>query len=87
MKKQSNDDRATPAGREKENYLRTAEMSSEDDYGMIDGIINNGPRTVEKKGIAENLAKMKEQCDASRDASREEADKAARNGDRAERGM
>lgn len=24
------------------NYLKTAEMSMEDDYGMIDGIINNG---------------------------------------------
>ena len=27
-----------------ENYLKTAEMSREDDYGMIDGIINNGPK-------------------------------------------
>ena len=27
---------------QKENYLKTAEMSTEDDYGMIDGIINNG---------------------------------------------
>ena len=27
-----------------ENYLKTAEMSLEDDYGMIDGIINNGPK-------------------------------------------
>ena len=27
---------------EKENYLKAAEMSREDDYGMIDGIINNG---------------------------------------------
>ena len=25
-----------------ENYLKSAEMSMEDDYGMIDGIINNG---------------------------------------------
>lgn len=25
-----------------ENYLRAAELSTEDDYGMIDGIINNG---------------------------------------------
>lgn len=25
-----------------ENYLRSAELSTEDDYGMIDGIINNG---------------------------------------------
>ncbi len=29
-----------------ENYLKTAEMSTEDDYGMIDGIINNGPRQL-----------------------------------------
>ena len=29
---------------EPENPLRTAEMTLEDDYGMIDGIINNGPK-------------------------------------------
>ena len=28
----------------KDNPLKHAEMSVEDDYGMIDGIINNGPR-------------------------------------------
>ena len=27
-----------------ENYLKAAEMAMEDDYGMIDGIINNGPK-------------------------------------------
>ena len=27
-----------------ENYLRNAEMAMEDDYGMIDGVINNGPK-------------------------------------------
>ena len=27
-----------------ENYLKNAEMLLEDDYGMIDGIINNGPK-------------------------------------------
>ena len=27
-----------------ENYLKNTEMAMEDDYGMIDGIINNGPR-------------------------------------------
>ena len=32
------------AALEKENYLKAAEMSMEDDYGMIDGIINNGPK-------------------------------------------
>ena len=32
------------AALEKENYLKAAEMAMEDDYGMIDGIINNGPK-------------------------------------------
>ena len=31
-----------PAFQKPENYLKAAEMSMEDDYGMIDGIINNG---------------------------------------------
>ncbi|MGI6336714.1 MAG: YodL domain-containing protein [Eubacteriales bacterium] len=30
-----------------ENYLKAAEMQLEDDYGMIDGIVNNGPRQTE----------------------------------------
>ena len=34
-----------PGFNQPENYLRTAEMSLEDDYGMIDGIINNGSKT------------------------------------------
>lgn len=25
-----------------ENYLKNAEMAMEDDYGMLDGVINNG---------------------------------------------
>ena len=29
-----------------ENYLKNAEMALEDDYGMIDGIINNGPKAT-----------------------------------------
>ncbi len=35
--------------RQAENYLKTAEMSTEDDYGMIDGMLNNGkkPTTAE----------------------------------------
>ena len=31
-----------------ENYLKNAEMQLEDDYGMIDGVINNGPKETEK---------------------------------------
>lgn len=33
------------------NYLKAAEMAVEDDYGMIDGIINNGPK--EQPTVAE----------------------------------
>ena len=30
-----------------EDYLKTVEMQLEDDYGMINGIVNNGPRQTE----------------------------------------
>ena len=33
-----------PAFLRPENYLKNAEMAVEDDYGMIDGIVNNGPK-------------------------------------------
>ncbi len=33
-----------PNFQKSENYLKAAEMSTEDDYGMIDGVINNGPK-------------------------------------------
>ena len=33
-----------PSFQKPENYLKAAEMSMEDDYGMIDGIINNGSK-------------------------------------------
>ena len=61
-----------------EEYLKNAEMSLEDDYNMIDGIVNNGPKagmsreTAEKEVIAplregkmsvrEALAKICESC-------------------------
>lgn len=40
-----------------ENYLKNAEMAMEDDYGMIDGIINNGKAsaTDEKPSVLEKL--------------------------------
>lgn len=38
---------------EKDNPLRTAEMTLEDDYGMIDGVINNGRRGEEVEKAAE----------------------------------
>jgi hypothetical protein len=48
-----------------ENYLRNAEMTMEDDYGMIDGIINNGkaPQLEEanKPSVLEKLKNTPEQ--------------------------
>lgn len=35
-----------PAFLKLENYLKNAEMVLEDDYGMVDGIINNGPKAT-----------------------------------------
>ena len=37
--------------------LKNAEMQMEDDYGMIDGIINNGKRESERPSVAEQLRK------------------------------
>ncbi len=62
---------------EKDNPLRTAEMTLEDDYGMIDGVINNGRRGEEvekakeaaerggaekKPSIRERLEDAKKEC-------------------------
>lgn len=45
---------ALPVEPEKDNPLRTAEMTLEDDYGMIDGVINNGRRGEETEKAAES---------------------------------
>lgn len=73
---------------EPENPLRTAEMTLEDDYGMIDGVINNGRRGEEvekakdaahksklekKPSIRERLEDAKREC-----AERKVPDKPAR---------
>lgn len=51
---------------ERDNPLRTAEMTIEDDYGMIDGVINNGRRGEEmeqvKTSIRERLEDAKREC-------------------------
>ena len=62
---------------EQDNPLRTAEMTLEDDYGMIDGVINNGRRGEElekarehaertqpekKPSIRERLEQGKKEC-------------------------
>ena len=57
---------AIPAEPEKSNPLRTAEMTIEDDYNMIDGVINNGRRGEEqgkaKPSIRERLEDAKREC-------------------------
>ena len=45
---------ALPVEPEKDNPLRTAEITLEDDYGMIDGVINNGRRGEETEKAAES---------------------------------
>ena len=53
-----------------ENYLKNAEMAIEDDYGMIDGIINNGPKEQpEVKPKASDLSALDE---AARQVAQEE---------------
>ena len=41
-----------------ENYLKNAEMAMEDDYGMIDGIINNG-KDVRIRGTSFGVGAVK----------------------------
>ena len=50
-----------------ENYLKNAEMALEDDYGMIDGIINNGPKQTiaEQEERSSILAKLKAPVEAT----------------------
>ena len=55
-----------------ENYLKNAEMAMEDDYGMIDGIINNGPKEQpEVKAKAPDLTALFE--DAKRTVQEDKA--------------
>ncbi len=46
-----------------ENYLKNVEVAIEDDYGMIDGILNNGVREFageERPSVLEKLKNMPE---------------------------
>ena len=43
-----------------ENYLKNAEMTLEDDYGMIDGIINNGKADRAKEGEEKRPSVLKQ---------------------------
>ena len=42
--------------RKPENYLKAAEMTTEDDYGMIDGIINNGQKQPSLAELEERMS-------------------------------
>ena len=42
------------------NYLKSAEMTVEDDYGMVDGIINNGKRDDTDMGRPSVVEQLKE---------------------------
>lgn len=45
-----------------ENYLKNAEMAMEDDYGMLDGTVNNGKKdeSAEKQSVLEQLKEKQE---------------------------
>ena len=64
----ANGTRAFAVAAEPENYLKNAEIATEDDYGMIDGIINNGERTEkkdqqpEKPSVLGQLSQAKKDC-------------------------
>ena len=47
--------RELPNFQRPENYLKSAEMQVEDDFGMIDGIINNGKSASQKPSVVEQL--------------------------------
>ena len=53
-----------------ENYLKNAEMAMEDDYGMIDGVINNGPK--------QTVAELEEQAKSGKPISLMELAQATR---------
>ena len=62
--------KALPDFLKPENYLKNAEMAMEDDYGMIDGVINNGPK--------QTVAEPEEQAKSGKPVSLMELAQAAR---------
>ena len=62
--------KALPDFLKPENYLKNAEMTMEDDYGMIDGVINNGPK--------QTVAELEEQAKSGKPVSLMELAQAAR---------
>lgn len=64
-----------PDFKKPDNYLANAEMQVEDDFGMIDGIINNGPREEKSKPKESVLKKLE---DKKNQISPQNADKATK---------
>ena len=62
--------KALPDFLKPENYLKNTEMAMEDDYGMIDGVINNGPK--------QTVAELEEQAKSGKPVSLMELAQAAR---------
>ena len=62
--------KALPDFLKPENYLKNAEMAMEDDYGMIDGVINNGSK--------QTVAELEEQAKSGKPISLMELAQAAR---------
>ena len=62
--------KALPDFLKPENYLKNAEMAMEDDYGMIDGVINNGPK--------QTVAELEKQAKSGKPVSLMELAQAAR---------
>jgi len=75
-----------PAFLKQENYLKNAEMAVEDDYGMLDGIINNGSKATvaeleqqAKTGQPISLLELAEAARRERDEKRKSVVKQLRN--------
>lgn len=64
---------------DKDNYLKNAEMSVEDDYNSIDGVINNGNKEQEYEKLKKSERKEVNKSPLSRKQIKNNADKIAQN--------
>ena len=60
-----------PGFLKQENYLKTAEMQMEDDFGMIDGIINNGKSPAQEDETKKKKPSIRDQLKAKNDQPRQ----------------
>lgn len=54
-----------------QNYLKAAEMSMEDDYSMVDGVINNGKSPSLLEQLKEKTAVCKDAVSPKKSKSKE----------------